>query len=192
MLRERRCQRFRARRMLESGCYDRIEFAQTPVIQPGNDALQLLDVMPNFIRRHLVNTDSIGRRKDEILTVAQLGDDRDLQTREESHQHAITLRTLPGPIGDNCQIAIAAVELRDEQQVGDKSRGRVDIDLRRHDRYQYAVSVVGLVVELVLRQRCRQVDDHVRRAGPRMQLRILAGLSAVLVSLDAVDFGPLG
>ena len=102
----------------------------------------------------------------EILAVPQHRDDRDAQRVEKPHELAKALGVLAGAIGDNGEFSLVAVNLGDQQKVGDTTRCCMNVHGRRQYGYENTRRVARQLAQVVvINARGRIHDPSPPRGG---------------------------
>ncbi len=134
-----------------------------------------------------MNADAVSGGMHEVLRIAQYGNDRNLEAGDETHQHLIALGVLPGTIRHNCQLTVASVNLRDQQQFGNEPRRAIDIDIGWQNRNQDTAGIVGDIEQFVSTDTSRQIDDQVVSLGLALYIHGTGRLHHLLVCRDSID-----
>src|SRR6056297_3134110 len=100
--------------------------AGAPAVQPGHDAVEVLEVLPDPVGLHLVQADAVFRRAHVRLDVAQRRDDGDLQRFQEARQLDEAAGIAADAVRDHRHVAAPPVDAGADQQLTDEPGRAVD------------------------------------------------------------------
>lgn len=104
-------------------------FVRKPgLFDPAHHKIQLANVFSDLIRWHFVDADALVGRLNEVLAVAEDGDNGYAEAAQKAHQLLEGAGIVSCSAGNNGQSPIVSLDLRQQQQFRDEFGGITDVD----------------------------------------------------------------
>ena len=97
-------------------------------LDPTHDHIQLSNVFPDLIRRHFMNANALACSLNEVLTVAENGNNGYAQAAQKAHKLPERSSVVARTTGNNCQPPVVPLDLGQQQQLCDEFGCITNID----------------------------------------------------------------